>query len=77
MADDDLFFCDSCGDVFLDEGAKKEHESEVHGVRYVFYLPTVLMFVGIKLSYGKGLYQWHAQCSALTIFDNPLPINQN
>ena len=33
MADDDLFFCDTCGDVFLDDGAKQEHESEVHGVR--------------------------------------------
>ena len=62
MADDDLFFCDSCGDVFLDEGAKKEHESEVHGVWNVFYL---LIFVVTKLFYDKDLYQWCSQCFAL------------
>ena len=60
MADDDLFFCDTCGDVFLDDGAKQEHESEVHGVRknlyfikkwlkINFYVTFLLTLLGIYL----------------------------
>jgi len=30
--DDDVLFCDNCGDLFLTESALKEHENEVHNI---------------------------------------------
>ena len=32
MADDDLFFCDDCGDVFLDIDIMKKHIEDEHKV---------------------------------------------